>query len=181
MGAPESHTRHGLDVLSEGGEDPIFRVIDSSGAVKLQVDQDGSLSTGTGEALTVGDLTTTDDLTVGDDLTVTGDAAITGSATLNGDVITPKDAVTLGAGAQTLAAAGKSFIEVTGNGGGSTIDVISGGVAGKVLVLSFVDGNTTVNGAAIKLSGAFTGSALDVLVLMYDGTNWLEVSRSVNS
>jgi len=41
-------------------------------------------------------------------------------------------------------------------------------------ILTFTDGNN------LKLAGDFTTSADDVIHLICDGTNWFEVSRSVN-
>jgi len=53
-------------------------------------------------------------------------------------------------------------------------------VAGRVVYLIF-DGVLTVSdGNNLKLAGDFTTSADDVLVLVCDGSNWFEVSRSTN-
>jgi len=75
----------------------------------------------------------------------------------------------------------------TGDGGGNTVTTITGGVAGQVLVLIFVDGNVTINdddthGAnSVDLVGANTTFADDAtLTLVFDGTSWYEISRSIN-
>lgn len=72
------------------------------------------------------------------------------------------------------------------NTGATTITAFDDGVPGQTITLIFSDANTTVQdasiGGVIQLAGGanFTGSANDVLVLITDGTNWYEVSRSVN-
>ena len=67
-----------------------------------------------------------------------------------------------------------------------TIATISGGYSGMRLALIFLDTNTTITDTAteaadtVNLSAAFTGADGTVLELVYDGTSWREVSRSVN-
>ena len=67
-----------------------------------------------------------------------------------------------------------------------TIARIIGGYEGQSIVLGFTDGNVTItddasgNAVTVNLSAAFTGSANDIIELMYNGTSWREVSRSVN-
>lgn len=96
---------------------------------------------------------------------------------------------TLGVGVVTFVCAGMIMI-VTGDGGGNTIATITGGVAGEVLTLIFVDANVTItdtnahtaNTVDLAGDGVDLTSADDtVLQLMFDGTSWYEVSRSVNS
>lgn len=71
-------------------------------------------------------------------------------------------------------------------GGAVTIGTIIGGREGMILTLEFTDGNITitdtVTGAqdTVNLSGAFTSSANDTMQLIYNGTSWRELSRSVN-
>jgi hypothetical protein len=185
----ESHIRHGLEVSSDGSEDPVFEAKDAAGASIFKIEQDGTATLGgVVNGVHPGDLQVTGALDVDTNLNVDGNsvtdgtALVTGALTADGDVITPKDApAALAMGNVTLAAAGKSFIELIGDAGATTINVISGGASGKILVLSFTDANITVAGAAIKLSGAFVSSALDTLTLIYNGTNWLELARGVNS
>ena len=67
-----------------------------------------------------------------------------------------------------------------------TIATIRGGREGQILTVSFTDANITITdtatGAAdtVNLSAAFTSSAEDTMQLLFDGTSWREVSRSVN-
>lgn len=67
-----------------------------------------------------------------------------------------------------------------------TIARIIGGYEGQRLLLGFTDANVTItddasgNADTVNLSGAFTGSADDTIELIYNGTSWREVSRSVN-
>jgi len=69
------------------------------------------------------------------------------------------------------------------NTGGTTITAFDKGRVGQVITLIFADANTTVaDGANLHLAGGvnFSSTADDVLVLVFDGTSWYEVSRSVN-
>jgi len=69
---------------------------------------------------------------------------------------------------------------------GVTIARITGGREGQILTLQFSDANITItddatsNADTINLSAAFTSTANDTMQLLYDGTSWREISRSVN-
>jgi hypothetical protein len=68
-------------------------------------------------------------------------------------------------------------------GGAISITAFPGAQVGQQITIVFTDGNTTiVDGANLHLAGGanFVGSADDILVLLWDGTHWYEVSRSVN-
>ncbi len=77
-------------------------------------------------------------------------------------------------------------IMVMTNTGATTVTAFDDAAVGQRLLLIFTDGNTTIQdasiGGVIQLNGGanFTGSANDTLELVWDGTNWYEVSRSVN-
>lgn len=95
---------------------------------------------------------------------------------------------TLGAAATTFAIEG-SLIVVTGDGGGNTVATLTGGYAGKTIVLLFVDANVTITDTdahtanTVDLAGAAANltSADDLtLRLIHDGTSWYETSRSTN-
>jgi hypothetical protein len=68
----------------------------------------------------------------------------------------------------------------------TTITSLGGGAVGQRVVIIFSTANTTIQdasiGGVIQLAGGanFVGSANDVLELIWDGTNWYEISRSVN-
>ena len=69
------------------------------------------------------------------------------------------------------------------NSGAISITAFDNAQVGQIITLIFTDGNTTVvDGANLHLAGGvnFVGSADDILVLLWDGTHWYEVSRSVN-
>jgi hypothetical protein len=69
------------------------------------------------------------------------------------------------------------------NTGATSVTAFDDAEVGQTITLIFADANTTiVDGANLHLSGGanFVSSADDVLVLVYDGTSWYEVSRSVN-
>ena len=67
------------------------------------------------------------------------------------------------------------------NGGATTITTFDDGQRGQEILIVFTDANTTLAETDnIKLSAAFTSSADDTMRLVYDGTSWFELSRSVN-
>lgn len=71
----------------------------------------------------------------------------------------------------------------TANTGATSITAFDNGKLGQIIRIIFTDGNTTiVDGANLQLSGGvnFVGTANDTLILMYDGTSWYELSRSIN-
>jgi hypothetical protein len=92
---------------------------------------------------------------------------------------------TLGVGATTFIAS-QNIMTITGDGGGNTIATITGGVTGQHLTLIFVDALVTITddnthaADTVDLSAAFTSADDTVLQLVYNGTSWYEVSRSVN-
>jgi len=96
-----------------------------------------------------------------------------------------KQYTTLGAAATTFAITGE-YIELTGDVGTNTIATITGGVPGQLIILEFVDALITITddnthvADSVDLSAAFTGADDTILILVYNGTSWYEVSRSVN-
>ena len=103
----------------------------------------------------------------------------------NGQHASSFDSLTLGAAATTFAATSNTMV-ITGDAGANTIATITGGIDGQFLCLLFVDALVTVTddnshaADSIDLSAAFTSADDTVLLLVYDGTSWYEVSRSVN-
>lgn len=95
------------------------------------------------------------------------------------------DSLTLAAAATTFAATSNTMV-ITGDAGTNTIATITGGINGQFLCLLFTDGNVTITddnthvANSVDLSTAFTSADDTVLTLVYDGTSWYEVSRSVN-
>jgi hypothetical protein len=67
--------------------------------------------------------------------------------------------------------------------GAATITNFTEGLIGQEITIIFMNGNTTVqDNATVQLAGGtnFVGTTDDVLKLVYDGTTWREVSRSIN-
>ena len=163
-----------------------------------------ALST-TGDVTVGDDLTVTDDAAVGDDLTVTDDAAVggalavTGASTLTG-AVTTGGALTIG----TIATIGtfEKFTACTvisptdgavitptctyqrlSSAGEVTPTITTTGITTGTLLVLINTTNTTINLAdtgTAKLSAAWAGGQYDALVLWFDGTNWIEISRSDN-
>jgi hypothetical protein len=73
----------------------------------------------------------------------------------------------------------------TGSGNISNIQTQSGvaGVANEMIVLTFDTDLTVTSGSTIKLAGGanFVATQYDSLTLLFNGTQWVEVARSVNS
>jgi len=90
------------------------------------------------------------------------------------------------AGAATTFALTSDIVILTGDGGGNTLATITGGTNGQLLTILFVDSFVTITDTdaatsdTVNLSAAFTGTATDVITLVYSGVKWFEVSRSVN-
>lgn len=81
----------------------------------------------------------------------------------------------------------KNFVKV-GTTGASTVTTIDGGTVGQRLTIVFTTGITVTDNNAgtaktINLAGTgdYSAAVNDVLELIYDGTSWFEVSRSVNN
>lgn len=69
------------------------------------------------------------------------------------------------------------FISITGT---TNIDAITASYAGRKVTLIFSGVLVVQNGNNLYLSAALSTTANDTLTLVCDGTNWYEVSRSVN-
>ena len=101
------------------------------------------------------------------------------------DTTGKKTSITLASGATTFART-STFMVVTGDAGANTIGTITSGQEAQELTLLFVDGLVTVTDTAghtadtVDLSASFTSADDAILKLIYDGTSWYEVSRSVN-
>lgn len=89
--------------------------------------------------------------------------------------------------ANGAAVASAGTISITGNvfhvTGTTNITSISGTNvnAGTEVILIFDASVTVTNGSNLKLAGDFSATANDTMKLVYDGTNWYEVSRSINT
>lgn len=53
--------------------------------------------------------------------------------------------------------------------------------SGQILVLQGTNAGNTIGGTNIKTSGAFTLGINDTMTLIWDGTNWIELTRSINA
>jgi len=63
----------------------------------------------------------------------------------------------------------------------TTITTFDGGTSNQIITITFTNGNTTIAETGnIVLSAAFTSTAGDSMTLIYSGTEWIELARSVN-
>lgn len=78
-----------------------------------------------------------------------------------------------------------NFHRLDGQGGvADDLDTVNGCLAGTVITISIVDDTITVKDGTgnIQCNGDFAmDSTLDTFTMMFDGTNWLEISRSNNA
>ena len=69
----------------------------------------------------------------------------------------------------------------TNNTGATTITTFDDGASGQRITIVFTDANTTLtDGGNLKLAGGFTSTADDTMELIFNGTTWFELGRSVN-
>ena len=76
----------------------------------------------------------------------------------------------------TLGTDGNFFVST----GTTTITSITVKSAGTVVILDFAGVLTLTDGSNLKLGGNFVTTADDTITLISDGTNWIEMGRSVN-
>ena len=124
---------------------------------------------------------------IGNNLTVAGLTATSGvtatGGSFTGVLKNTSYATTLGAAATTFALSSSTHV-VTGHGGANTIATITGGSAGVVLTLLFVDALVTITdtdaatASTINLKAPFVSTAGGSLQLIHNGTKWFEVGRS---
>lgn len=122
------------------------------------------------------------DVSSGGDLTV----APSGSdASFTGRLASTPTSSTLAAAATAIAVTA-NVMTITGDTGANTVATITGGLSGQILTLIFVDSLVTItddatgNANTVNLSAAFTSTSNDTLTLVFNGTSWREVARSVN-
>lgn len=112
-------------------------------------------------------------------LNLDGGALTAAAGTFTGRVVTSTITTFTDLDATPSVSAGNIF--KTANSGATSISTFDDGVAGQEILVIFTDANTSiVESGNVRLSAAFTSSADDTMRLIYDGTNWFEVSRSVN-
>jgi len=101
-----------------------------------------------------------------------------GRATFAGRLETGKGANVASSGTLTLGDDGNVF-HITGT---TTITAITttNWQAGSEITLIFDAASGMTDGGTLKLNGNLTAAADTVIKLVYDGTNWYEISRSVN-
>lgn len=83
----------------------------------------------------------------------------------------------------TTPSVARADIYAEANTAPTSVTAFDDGAVGQRITIIFSTANTTlVDAAALQLAGGvnFVGSANDVMELIFDGTAWYEISRSVN-
>lgn len=93
-------------------------------------------------------------------------------------VLPPPAAPTIASAATITIPAGVQVALISGTTGITSIN--AAGHSGNRVTLIFQGALTVTDGSNLKMAGGFTTTADDTLTLACDGTNWHEVSRSVN-
>ena len=155
----------GLGVIAEfrDGATPVARFPDGGG---LDIISGGLTVTAGGVTISAGGLALSDgDLDVADDLTIAKQTWITVTDNLE---IAPTGSY------QPIACLGAA----DGVGTGS----ITAGAAGDVLILTNINTNTVTisDTGTLKLSGDTALGQYDSLLLLSDGTNWIEIGEGAN-
>lgn len=98
-------------------------------------------------------------------------------------LLTPRS-VTIQSTGATLTPGDRTYLRVTHTSAAGGNITIAPGVAGQLLVLEFVSVAGTASYADgignLVLASGFTPTAGDTLTLIFNGTSWVELSRSVN-
>jgi hypothetical protein len=145
-----------------------------------------------------GQLTFDGDIDINSDLKVDGELEVTGEILANGGITVGNKKVNLGStgGAQLTLASGAITVTASNhqllNEGGAAnddLDTINGGTSGDILILSAASNgqdisvkNGTGNIVLSVASGDCTlGNIKDKIILIYQGSAWYEVSRSINA
>lgn len=116
-------------------------------------------------------------------LTTSGNATVSGDVTINGKTIIGDGSIlTISTGAVTATTGFHTIAAETGTI--DTLDTINGGTTGMILILKADSGDSiTVAGGGnidINTTGNFNMTGGGTITLIYDGSNWLETSRSAN-
>jgi len=110
-----------------------------------------------------------------------GNTTQTGNATIQGRLLT-STVTTFTANDTTPAVSAGNIFKVPGTWtAGNNITAFDSGSAGQRITVIGGDADcTVVDGSTLKMAGNWTAAADDTLVLIYDGSNWFEESRSDN-
>jgi parallel beta-helix repeat protein len=81
------------------------------------------------------------------------------------------------ASAATVTLPGDPVVTISGT---TTITSVTASWAGRIVTLVFSGALTFTDGSNLKLNGNFVTTADDTITLGCDGTNWIELCRSVN-
>ena len=155
-------------------DSPIIITANAENLIKVRVMENGGAAT-----LFASKDSTFSDISVSGDATITGDVAISGALRLAATT-----ELTIATGVVTVT---KSFHSIDTECDACTdcLVTINGGAAGDILIIVANNGARSIvakDGTGnLELAGDFTlDNVEDTLSLIYNGTNWLETSRSGN-
>lgn len=107
-------------------------------------------------------------------------------------VIDPSAVVNLSADNQLVDVGNLSYIRISSNSataGSRTFTISAGRQAGHLLFIEYINTATNVAdiaddnaaaGTGLRLTGNFAMNANDTVMLLWNGTNWLEMGRNSN-
>lgn len=109
---------------------------------------------------------------------IDGELSVTGSISANGSLIYPPTTVESG---ENAVPTGKTYIKLNF---ADEFTLSNGTTAGQVIILQVVVSEGTAklleDSENCKISGDWEGSEYDIIQLIWDGTAWVEISRSNN-
>lgn len=120
-----------------------------------------------------------------DSLTVDGNFIASGNASVAGLFNLPRSTLTISGGIVTVTQS-CHLIDTEGGAATDNLDTINGGTDGDILILRSANAarDTTVKDGTgnLNIAGDFTFTTpTDVIMLIYNGATWFEISRSDNS
>jgi hypothetical protein len=125
--------------------------------------------------VTAEDVITTDDVTAGDDVVATDDVFATDTISATWSAHSERSALTIGESGTITPTGTYQRLTSAGNVGTSSI---ANPTEGRLLILHNIGSNTITltDTGTLKLSGNAALGNLDSVVLMADGTNWIQIA-----
>ena len=172
-------------------EDLVIQAVSDYDMADVSTGGDFSFGTTNFDDLELDNLTVSDDITISDDLTVTDDASIGGDLALVGALTAAgSNTLDLLIAEQTELTATTTTVTPThtfyhlNSAGAVTITLAASATEGQILVLYGDDANTiTIADTNIRTSDGnkLTIGQYDIVVMIYDDSEWIELLKLANS